>query len=487
MRKRLGRFSWVMVLALAIAGMNAQAQTTYTILKDFVDFSNDGAIPEGQPVLVNDTLYGCTFFGGSFSNGAIFQVSTNGSGFNLVYSFQDPANGANPYGSLVYNNNDGTLYGMTFNGGTNDGGVIFSWNTRGLGFAPLHAFQGGDDDGLFPDGSLTVDPMFPTVYGMTAAGGTNDGGVIFTMNTDGSQFTVLHSFAGAPDDGDFPNEGVILNGSTLYGTTFFGGTNDSGAVFAVGTDGSNYTNLYSFAGGTNDGAFPAGKLTLNGSTLYGITINGGTNDEGTVFAIKTDGSNYAVLHHFVGGTNDGAFPQFGSLAIQNSVIYGATLNGGTSDVGVVYQMNVDGSNFNILHSFDTNGVDATFPFYGPIISPSNVLYGTTVAGGSTNFGALYALQLPVPGPTNVISNFFITAITIQTTDVVITWTTTSTGPQTNRVQFTSGDANGGYNNNFIDLSPVMILTNIGTTVTNYVDMGGATNSPSRFYRVRIVP
>jgi hypothetical protein len=45
--------------------------------------------------------------------------------------------------------------------------------------------------------------------------------------------------------------------------------------------------------------------------------------------------------------------------------------------------------------------------------------------------------------------------------------------------------NGSYStNNFAD---IFAVTNTVGTVTNYLDVGGATNSPSRYYRVRLVP
>jgi hypothetical protein len=74
----------------------------------------------------------------------------------------------------------------------------------------------------------------------------------------------------------------------------------------------------------------------------------------------------------------------------------------------------------------------------------------------------------------------------QSNDVVITWTTA--GGHTNAVQATGGDANGGYTNNFVDITtaPHIIISGSGDASTNYTDVGGATNSPSRYYRIRLV-
>jgi hypothetical protein len=90
-------------------------------------------------------------------------------------------------------------------------------------------------------------------------------------------------------------------------------------------------------------------------------------------------------------------------------------------------------------------------------------------------------------PTNPASQFRITSIAPLGTNMVITWTTA--GGHTNMVQVTGGDATGGYStNDFADiLSSQTILPGTGgDTSTNYIDLGGGTNSPSRYYRVRLV-
>jgi hypothetical protein len=73
----------------------------------------------------------------------------------------------------------------------------------------------------------------------------------------------------------------------------------------------------------------------------------------------------------------------------------------------------------------------------------------------------------------------------QGNDVLITWTTA--GAHTNAVQATAGDGSSGYATNFTDIGSLIIITGDGDATTNYTDAGGATNSPSRYYRVRLVP
>jgi uncharacterized repeat protein (TIGR03803 family) len=146
---------------------------------------------------------------------------------------------------------------------------------------------------------------------------------------------VLHSFTDGPADGSFPFGSLVLAGSTLYGMTQTGGTSGGGTVFRIGTDGSGFGLLHSFASGPGDGARPRGDLTLSGSTLYGMTGLGGSSALGTIFGIETDGTGYSVLHSFAGGPGDGANPE-GSLIILGSTLYGMTAVGGASNRGVVF-------------------------------------------------------------------------------------------------------------------------------------------------------
>jgi pectate lyase len=88
-------------------------------------------------------------------------------------------------------------------------------------------------------------------------------------------------------------------------------------------------------------------------------------------------------------------------------------------------------------------------------------------------------------PTDPTSVFRILSVVPQGSDVMITWATA--GAHTNAVQATAGDGSGGYTTNFTDISGPVIITGSGDATTNYTDAGGATNIPSRYYRVRLVP
>ena len=149
-------------------------------------------------------------------------------------------------------------------------------------------------------------------------------------------FTTLHSFTGG-SDGDNPYAGVILSGNTLYGTAQFGGAWNNGTVFAVNTDGTGFTTLYTFTStsgnlATNsDGANPLGGLILSGNTLYGTASYGGAWGNGTVFAVNIDGTGFTTLHTFTAtpGNVDGTSPA-GGLLLSGHILYGTAQSGGTS-------------------------------------------------------------------------------------------------------------------------------------------------------------
>ncbi len=163
-------------------------------------------------------------------------------------------------------------------------------------------------------------------------------GFVHPSNGWTATYTILHNFAGGTDDGEYPYDSLVTDGTALYGMTFAGGAGDQGVVFKTNLDGTHYTLLHSFGTVTNDGSIPEGSLILSGSTLYGMTLGGGTAQAGTVFKINTDGSNYTILHSFLDGTvaNDGAGP-YGSLILSNSTLYGMTEAGGVAGQGTVFK------------------------------------------------------------------------------------------------------------------------------------------------------
>ena len=83
--------------------------------------------------------------------------------------------------------------------------------------------------------------------------------------------------------------------------------------------------------------------------FYGTTYNGGSSSYGTLFKLDATGSNYAVLHHFGGTTQDGKNPQAELLEGSDGALYGTTSSHNGKTTSIVFQITKAGTNYNILH------------------------------------------------------------------------------------------------------------------------------------------
>ena len=328
---------------------------TYNIDHKFTGFSTDGNDPRHNAMtLVGTVLYGTTLTGGKHDTGTIFSINDDGSAYSApLFDFQGSGkknNGVMPHSCFAFSNN--LLYGMTSAGGSKGlptgNGTIFSFDPQTSAIARLYSFDGAKH-GSDPHGQPILDPTGATVYGMTQTGGKHNVGVIFSFALATSKIKVLHHFA-CPNhatptcvdkiDGATPDHGtLLLSGTTLYGLTTAGGKFGLGTIFSYDLSKQKFKVLRSFGpASTNDGLNPFGSLILNGSVLYGTTQNGGNKGKGTVFQINTDGTGYARLHDFAGGSADGANPIDDVILVTGTpnTLYGMTEAGGKCNNGVIF-------------------------------------------------------------------------------------------------------------------------------------------------------
>jgi uncharacterized repeat protein (TIGR03803 family) len=322
----------------------------------------------------------------------------------ILYGFGATGDGHNPHGDLIMDSS-GNLYGTTVNGGAHSDGTVFelsppvppstTWTET-----VLHSF-GGTGDGINPYGSLIMDSS-GNLYGTTETGGAHSDGIVYKLSP-GTPWTetVLYSFAGGTSDGANPYAGLVIDSSgNLWGTTWLGGTHNHGTVFEI--SGGTESVVYSFAGGTSDGANPYAGLVIDSSgNLWGTTYQGGAHSDGTVYEIS--GGTELVVHSF-GGTGDGVNP-YGSVLIDSSGnLYGTTETGGAHSDGTVYE--ISGGSESVLYSF-SGGTDGANPYSVLTIDSSGNLYGTTATGGSgTNAqGTLFELSPGSPWTKTILHNF----------------------------------------------------------------------------------
>jgi uncharacterized repeat protein (TIGR03803 family) len=462
-----------LIAALNLLPVGQASAQTFATLHHFS--GGGGASSFAGLVLSSNTLYGTMVttpddFG--LVSGMVFALSTQGTGFTNLHNLA-----GGPYAGLILSGN--TLYGTTMEGTQPFIGscTVFAGHTDGTGLTNLHIFTqvsryGGpqiNPDGHQPRAGVILSG--DTLYGTAYRGGSSGSGTVFAVRTNGTGFIVLHNFSGSSSDGGNPQAGLILSGNTLYGTTAYGGSPGNGTVFAVRTNGTGFTILHHFtvthtnSSGihtNSDGTSPQAGLILSGNTLYGTASGGGRGGAGAVFAVKTDGTGFTNLHSFTAtsgpppyGNSDGANPQ-AALVLSGGTLYGTALYGGGSGLGAVFAVRTDGTGFTNLHSFtaitgsypSTNS-DGAYPM-GELILLGNTLYGTTAYGGSLGEGTVFGLSFPLPQltivrsgasvilswPTNI-AGFDSTGYTLQsTTNLPLpnSWFSVAQSPATNAGQ-----------------------------------------------------
>jgi len=273
----------------------------------------------------------------------------------------------------------------------------------------VHSFEGAPNDGADPQGGLLY--FDGTLYGTTGrgsarvrgrSGGSCDGalgcGTVFVLKCCWA-YRVVYSFLDKTD-GETPNGNLIYikrpYGDEFYGTTRRGGADDHGTVFAMHEHRS-VGMVYSF-NDTPDGHRPFAGLIGGQSELYGTTVAGGAYDKGSVYEIEDDGANEKILHSFGKGA-DGAKPQT-ALIYVNGEFYGTTSAGGSSGKGTIFKINKSGDEA-VLHSF-AGGTDGADP-RAALIDGGDVLYGTTSAGGTNNQGTVF--DITTSGKEKVLHSF----------------------------------------------------------------------------------
>lgn len=410
-------FYFLTTLVCLLLGTSSYAQ--YIKLLNFEGLTN-GSNPLGSLISDGTFLYGTTYYGGTNDMGTAFKIKPDGTNYVKLVDFDGVTNGSHPYSSFVLVDN--FLYGTTHFGGANGVGTIFKMKPDGTDYEILLDFD-GPTKGRLPVGTLVSDGTF--LYGMTWRGGTSDMGVIYKIMPDGTGYEKLLDFEGATT-GREPFGSLILDGTVLYGITLYGGTNDMGITFKINSDGTSYLKLMDFDNVTN-GSYPHGTLISDGTFLYGMTQVGGANDMGTLYKITPNGTDYERLIDFAGLTN-GKFPT-GGLVTDGTFLYGTTAEGGASDIGTVYKIKPDGSSYTKLTDF-VDSTDGVNPI-GTLVSEGVFLYGMTVSGGTNGKGVIFKLSSTVgvdeinkeskltvyPNPTTGIINISATTSDVQSVSV----------------------------------------------------------------------
>lgn len=288
----------------------------------------DGVVPNGGLIELNDgSFYGTTAGGGAYGNGTIFRITSSGAE-SVLWSFRADGDGNFPIGELLQAS-DGNVYGMTRFGGANNAGTVFRIAPSGMETVVI-SFSCTNGGPCAPTRNGLIEVEEGVLYGLTSEGGTNGFGSIFKL-TFGGALTTLASFAG--DNGAWLLGNLVkAKDGDFYGVAGAGDEAQLGNVFRMTPDGQLST-LLVFRGDGDEGDAPSGGLIqASDGNLYGVTSSSG----GTLFQITPSGIE-TILSSFPSDGSSAHWPSGNLVQGKDGGLYGVTDDGGASGNGSVFQ------------------------------------------------------------------------------------------------------------------------------------------------------
>jgi uncharacterized repeat protein (TIGR03803 family) len=439
-KRKVMRISRILiaVVVLALVGWSERGEgQTLTTLWQFSGGA-DGGTPRAGLVQGSDSnFYGTTEVGGASGSGTVFSISSIGNVTNL-WSFTGGVGGGGPVAGLVQGT-DGSFYGTTAAGGASDWGTVFKITSAGT-LTTLCQFNFATN-GANPVAGL-VQGTDGNFYGTTLNGGTARRGTVFQITSAGT-LTTLYNFAGVLNGG-YPGAGLVQGSdSNFYGSTRDGGTFDAGMAFKI-TSAGTLNWLCSFLGDPDDEGGANTLIQGSDSSFYGTTFGGGGNFKGTVFALTSQGT-LTTLNSL----SQDAGPAAGLVQGSDGDFYGTTLYGGV-EFGAVFKVTSAGT-FTSLYSFK-GGAEGAGPEANLVQGSDGNFYGTTSLGGTNNAGTIFRLIPPCTyllstGPVTVASSggsgtFGINSTVVSPDATNCAWTATNTVAWIAITSASSGEGDG---------------------------------------------
>ena len=408
---------WLIVVALAFSSHLASAQSQFKVLYGFGSGNSGGGLQSKLSVDKQGNLYGTTYGGGSHKGGVVFELTPEQNGLwgeTVLYDFPAYLNdGAAPNGGPILDSL-GNLYGMTTDGGQYHCGVVYeltpamgTWNET-----IIYPFCSHPNDVFGPFDNLTLDAR-GSLYG--AARDTFE----LSRGPEGSWAeSILHYFNGENGDGESATAAVILDkNGNIYGTTLGGGgsrlcpvDDGCGTVYELSPVANdpqvdwNRRILYAFGQDSGDGQFPGVDAQLamdEAGNIFGTTVQGGPNicgevNCGIVFELSRNSTGRWIkrtIYSFMSGAG-GYGPEGGVVIDKAGNLFGTAGAGGSPNCGcgVIYRLSRaqnGGWQYTVLHTFV--GSDGAFPSANMIFDSEGNLYGSTETAGPAGYGVVFEL------------------------------------------------------------------------------------------------
>ena len=342
-------------------------------------------------------LYGMTFHGGTSDNGVLFEYDlvTNVYTKKLDFDSASSSIGGCPHGSLMQASNN-KLYAMMPFGGTNDYGVLFEYDPGTNIYTKKFDFNSLSGR---PHASL-MQVSNGKLYGMTPCGGINYEGVLFEYDLDNDTYTKKMEFDGT-NTGGCPEGSLMQANGKLYGMTYWGGANNKGTLFEYDPNTNTYTKKIDFDE-LNTGNYPEGSLIqASNGKLYGMTYQGGTNYNGVLFEYDPNTNTYTKKIDF-DGTNTGSYPEGNLIQALNGKLYGMTNQGGTNNDGVLFEYDLSTDTYTKKLNFDSAST-GKYPRGSLMQASDGKLYGMTTQGGTNNNGTLFKYDITTNTYTKILN------------------------------------------------------------------------------------
>lgn len=392
-----------------IIAINANG-SGYTILRALATDGSEGATGDfGHRGIIAGSdghLYGTTYNAGQNGGGTLFRVGIDGSGFSVLRHFTPGTDGYNSWSSL-FEGSDGRLYGTNPTGGANNGGTLYAIEKSGNGFTILHAFASGSQ-GSRPQSSVVEGPD-GRLYGVTSVGGAG-AGTIYSINRDGSGFSVVRALVQATDGNDplgNASSGAFLmraSDNVIYGVFTGGGPHLSGTLFSLVVVPKPVITSPLAAAGTYNQPFNYQIVATNAPTDYdalglptGLTINHPT---GLISGAPTQSGSFPVDIAAINAGGPG-------LAVLNLTIAKATANVVLGNLTQTFT----GTPRVVTVTTTPPGLTTTVTYNGSATAPTatgNYAVVATVADANYQGSASGTLSIDPPVPVDVTAQLQIT-------------------------------------------------------------------------------